>query len=168
MAAPQRVGPAVRDNIEYRERLAVPWYWWLVALLFVIPSMEAVVVLGPQMSRRPSLWVALVGVAASVGLVAAVFAPASRTTIRVDRRGLRIGALSLPAEAIGRIRVLDRPTTRLVTGPQARADAVLRLRPWIREAVQVEVLNRREPYWVISTRHPDQLAAALGRVASRS
>lgn len=48
-------------------------------------------------------------------------------------------------------------------GPRADARAYLAHRGWIRTAIQVEVRDDADPtpYWLISTRRADELAAAL-------
>ncbi len=49
-------------------------------------------------------------------------------------------------------------------GVDADARAFLVTRPYLKRSVLVPVLDPddRTPYWLISTRHPDRLAAALG------
>ena len=55
--------------------------------------------------------------------------------------------------------------------PGLRADAHLSLRPWIKTAVQIETdLSRPDgagvscPYWVVATRRPLKLVAALDQI----
>ena len=45
----------------------------------------------------------------------------------------------------------------------ADARAYLLLRPYLKRAVKVEITDRADPapYWLISTRHPEELAQAL-------
>ena len=58
---------------------------------------------------------------------------------------------------------LDAETTRLLAGRQADARAYLLLRPYLRRSVRVDVVDPADPtpYWLLATRHPDRLAAAL-------
>ncbi|MBX5447378.1 MAG: DUF3093 domain-containing protein [Acidothermus cellulolyticus] len=156
--------PPGDESLRYREHRRVPWWWWLVGALFVVPSVEIVVVFGPEFSHRPTVGAAVGGLAASFLLLVVIFGTASRSTIDVTAAGLRVGRSTLPAAHIGRVRVLDRNAMRLITGPQARADAVLRLLPWLHEAVQIETPGRPEPYWVVATKRPAALAAALTQV----
>ena len=58
----------------------------------------------------------------------------------------------------------------LLRGPRADPAAHLFLRPYVKRAVYVGVADPSDgvPYWLISTRHPDRLAAALGDAGARS
>ena len=58
---------------------------------------------------------------------------------------------------------MDAATAHRLLGPGLRADAELSLRPWIKTAVQIEVddMNDTTPYWVVATRRPSELVAAL-------
>ena len=58
---------------------------------------------------------------------------------------------------------LDADATRRLAGVEADARAYLLLRPYLKRAVRVEITDPADPapYWLVSTRHPDELAAAL-------
>lgn len=77
--------------------------------------------------------------------------------------GLRAGGAFLEAWHIGAVTPLDAEETTQVLGPRADARAYLAHRGWIRTAIQVEVRDDADPtpYWLISTRRADELAAAL-------
>lgn len=77
--------------------------------------------------------------------------------------GLRAGRAFLEAWHVGEVTQLDREAGRRVLGPDADARAYLAHRGWIGTAVRVEVQDPEDPtpYWVISTRRPTELAAAL-------
>ncbi|MFC0643732.1 DUF3093 domain-containing protein [Cellulomonas phragmiteti] len=100
-------------------------------------------------------------VALVVGLVGAVL-----TTPRVDvEHGvLRAGAARIPVDLLADPRVLDRAGLRAELGPALDARAYACLRSWIGTAVRVEVRDPQDPtpYWIVSTRRPDALVAALG------
>ena len=154
----------------FHERRQVPWWWWAIAIALLVPSVEAVVVLGPDMTGSAGWLSAVVVLVVTVAVIAAVFAALSRSAIEVGSAGLRAGRYVLPATTIGRVRVLDPAAARDVLGPSARADARLCLLPWIKTAVQVEVVgdDSAAPYWVVATRHPAELAAALTRLRAGS
>lgn len=139
-------------------------------MVIAVPTAEAVVVLGPEMTTRASWFVGIVTLVVTVGLIAAALLALSRSDVDVDGRGLRAGGRVLPAGSIGAARPLDPTSARLLLGREARADAHLSIRPWIHTAVQVEVVDRsdRTPYWIVGTRRPEQLAAALDRLRTRS
>ena len=58
---------------------------------------------------------------------------------------------------------LDADATRRAAGVDADARAFLLLRPYLKRSVRVEITDPADPapYWLVSTRHPDELAAAL-------
>ncbi|TGO04813.1 DUF3093 domain-containing protein [Serinibacter arcticus] len=77
--------------------------------------------------------------------------------------GLRAGRAFLEAWHVGEVTELDREASRRALGPGSDARAYLAHRGWIRTAVRVRVLDPQDPtpYWLISTRRPAELAAAL-------
>ena len=60
---------------------------------------------------------------------------------------------------------LDAAASHRVAGVDADARAYLLLRPYVKRSVQVPVQDPADPapYWLVSTRRPDRLAAALTR-----
>jgi hypothetical protein len=58
---------------------------------------------------------------------------------------------------------LDREATRLLAGRDADARAFLLLRPYLKRSVRIEVTDPEDPapYWLVSTRRPEELAGAL-------
>lgn len=106
-----------------------------------------------------------VAIAAGVVVGAAVTFGLARTPpeVLVTPEGLRAGKAFLEAEHLGRVESLDAAATRSALGPELRADAWLLHRPWVHTAVRVEVNDDADttPYWVVSTRNPEELAAAL-------
>ena len=64
---------------------------------------------------------------------------------------------------VGGVSALDAAGARAELGPRLDARAYLCLRGWIHTAVRVELVDPLDPtpYWIVSTRHPDALAAAL-------
>jgi hypothetical protein len=85
--------------------------------------------------------------------------------IRADRAGLEVGSAHLDAAHIGTVTPLDRAAFRASLGPDADARAWLRTRPYVDGGVRVDVNDPSDPvpYWLVSCRRPDALAAALGR-----
>jgi Protein of unknown function (DUF3093) len=144
----------------FRERLTVPAIWWVLAGLFSLSVLLAVgVYLG-------AFWG--VGVSVATILVAiAIFASAS-TVISVDANQIRIGRASIDHAYIAGCRALDAEQTRRRAGVEADARAHLVLRPYIKTAVEITLDDEDDPvpYWLLSTRHPQQLVAALHRASS--
>jgi hypothetical protein len=158
----ERTTPA-NVPVLFEERRRPPWWWWAVALAVALPSVEIVVVFAPDMTSHGSALLALATAAATVVLVCAGMLAISRSRVEVFLDGLEVDRATLPATAIGRVRELDPTTFRAVIGRDARADAQLCLRPWLRRGVQIEVVDPTDttPYWVVATRRPTQLAEAL-------
>lgn len=128
-------------------------FWFLVPIAALLAGASAV----PLGS-----WVAIGAGVVSAAVVAALLG--WRTpVVRVDESGLRAGAALLDPPSIGAVEALDRAATRSAMGPELRADAYLLHRAWVPTAVRVAVADDTDPtpYWLVSTRHPDTLAAAL-------
>lgn len=153
----------------FRERRRAPLWWWAVALVIAVPSVEVVIVFAPEMSSHGG-WLLALGVGiVTIALVAAFLLSISRSDVAVDANGLRVDRHTLPATAIGRVRVLGQATMRDVLGRDARADATLSIKPWLHTGVQIEVVDPADPtpYWVVATRRPAELADLLRTLASR-
>jgi Protein of unknown function (DUF3093) len=162
---------------EYRERLRVPLAWWLLA----VPS---VLILGGTMyAGLPWPWPIIIvgGLAAGCAALLITF---GRGSIEVGDGALRAGRAALPMTAIAEVVVLDERQSTRLRGPRADPAAHLYLRPYLKESVYVAVApapsaaepdgqGRQEipapgtmspaPYWLIGTRHPAELAAAIER-----
>jgi len=81
---------------------------------------------------------------------------------------LRVKSRRLALSQIGEVAALDAAQTRALRGPRADPAAYLLVRPYLAKAVYVEITGRpaAEPYWLIGTRHPAELAAAINRARS--
>lgn len=146
----------------YRERLTPPWWFWLAAAFWALTLALAY---GYAIGAP---------VGAGVGLAAFALAALglSRVTaaVVVDARGLVAGPAHLPWDAIGTVEALDATAAKQRRGPGGDPRAYLMLRGWVSTAVTVDVRDPRDPtpYWFVSTRSPDRLAAALRRGAERA
>lgn len=144
---------------EYRERLSVPLRWWVQTTMLLASLWLAFVVSMPA----PLAWSATVLV---VAVAFGALAWLGRTTVSVADGVLRAGPAHIDVALLGPPEPLDAEETRRVHGVDADARAFLHTRPYLRRAVRVPVLDPadRTPYWLISTRHPERLAAALDAV----
>jgi len=137
----------------------------VVALVFAVPSIEAVAVLGPEMTNNATWLAATIAFVVTAVVIAAVLLGLSRSGVVVDAAGLHAGGRTLAPDAVGWVRVLNAETARTVLGRDARADAYLSIKPWVHTAVQIEVTGTpgavRPPYWVVATRRPNELADVL-------
>ncbi|MPV38568.1 DUF3093 domain-containing protein [Georgenia subflava] len=84
-----------------------------------------------------------------------------------DPRSVRLhaGRAVIPVEALGPAEILDADGVRRVMGVDADLRAWVCQRSWVRSGVRVPVVDERDatPYWLVCTRRPAQLVAALGR-----
>jgi hypothetical protein len=162
----------------YHERLRVPFSWWLLGLATML-LLATEVVAGYAWPIAVAIYVVL------VGLVAAVLWSWSRPTVLVTEEELRVGPACLPLAAVGEVTALDEAQARSLRGPRGDPAAFLMMRPYLRQAVYVEVARpgaetraRRRlrgfrlrvettrpaaeaPYWLVCTRHPAGLVAAI-------
>lgn len=139
----------------YRERLTVPPAWWALGVLFAVSCAAAV---GFYLGLTWGIGVGL----AALAVAGAVLVSAA-TVIRLDSERLLVGRAMIELDYVGGCRALDEAETRARSGPQADARAYLVLRPYVRTAVEVTVADAADPvpYWLVSTRRPVALAAAV-------
>ena len=76
---------------------------------------------------------------------------------------LTAGRARISVDHVGSVQALDAEATRRLAGRDADARAYLLLRPYLRRAVRIGIDDPADPtpYWLVSTRRPDRLAAAL-------
>ena len=88
-----------------------------------------------------------------------VFSP----VIVVTDEGLRVGTAYLEREFWGQAQAFRGLEARHERGPGAHGLAWLSLRPWIDPVVKIEVSDPEDPtpYWLISSKNPEALLAAL-------
>jgi hypothetical protein len=144
----------------FRERLTVPIIWWVLAGLFSLSVLVAVgAYLGPAWALGTSI--------ATLLVAAAIFGSAA-ILISVDEQEIRVGRASIEHAYIATCRALDAEQTRRRTGVEADARAHLVLRPYIKTTVEITLGDPEDPVpcWLVSTRHPQRLAAALRDAAS--
>jgi len=109
------------------------------------------------------------GTAAVLGLgTTAWFLGYGSARLEVTDRVFRAGRAQIEVSWLSEPRRLDAEETWRAAGPGADARAWLVLRPYCRESVMVSVLDPADPvpYWLVSSRRPEELAATLGAVVS--
>ena len=144
----------------FRERLTVPIMWWLLAGLF---SLSVLIAVGAYLDTT---WAVGTSVA-TFSVAAAIFGSAS-IMISVDEKEIHVGRATIERAYIAACRALSAEDTRRRTGVEADARAHMVLRPYIKTAVEITLVDPVDPvpYWLVSTRHPRRLAAALQDAAS--
>ena len=146
----------------YTETLRVPLRWWAITTMFHASALLALLVAGL------GVW-AFVVMAVLVAITVAVLLSYGGVRIEVTDEQLEAGPARIPLRLLAEPRALDVDATRARIGPLADARAYLVLRPYVARSVVVDVVDPADPapYWLLSTRHPERLAAALAaRVAS--
>jgi hypothetical protein len=100
-----------------------------------------------------------------IGVFAAAMLNWSRPLVGITGSVLTAGRATLPLSAVGEVAALDRRQARVLRGPRADPAAFILIRPYLREAVYIEVTDPAlgTPYWLLATRYPDRLAAAINR-----
>lgn len=148
--------------MRYRERLHAPIGWWVIGLFFAVSFATAVgFALGP--------WVSLAGGVLAAAVVAGGLLWYGGKAIAVDDGGLRVGECRLEPECLGEVRELDAAQTRERLGRGADRRAFLVLRAYVPTSVEVTVDDPADPhpYWLVSSRRPGELAAALAQLRDR-
>jgi hypothetical protein len=143
-------------RVHYSERLTVPLRWWVQGTMLVATLWLAVVV-------AAGAAVAAVVTLLALGLMTAVFLSYGGAQITVSDSEFRAGRAHITTRLVGPALALDADATRRTAGVEADARAFLLLRPYLKRSVKVTITDPADPapYWLVSTRHPDRLVAAL-------
>ena len=143
----------------YSERLTVPLWWWLfgaglVALLGYQAQLAA------YLQSWSFAFYPVLGV-----LVAWLLFSMSRMRIRVDADGtLHAHKALLPADVVARGASVPPSARSAAMGRQLDPAAFLVYRSWIKPMVLLVLDDPDDPtpYWLVSTRHPEKVLAAMG------
>ena len=143
----------------YRERLYIPWWWAVIALLFWLSLAVAVLAYVPA---GPAIWFSALA-ALGIGLALVAY---SRTLVAVGKDTFTAGRYRLTGEYIADVVPLTGEAARRAAGPEADHRAFLFTRPFVSGLVRVDLADPADPhpYWLVSTRKPDELAAAVAAV----
>jgi hypothetical protein len=163
--APQQAG--------YFERLRTPWWWYLVAV-----AVSAL--LGLEFALLIYGWAAWVPFAILLVTSLLVVRRLSSGSVTVDGATLRAGEHSLALAEVEQVIDLNAAELRRLVGRHSDPLAHTYIRSWIGPGVQLVLRppadpqpadpqptdsqpaeRYRVPYWVVSTRHPDRLQAAI-------
>jgi hypothetical protein len=140
----------------YEERLGVPLRWWALATMFLASVLLAFLVALPAA-------VAFGAVGLMVASVAALFLGYGAARVAVSDGELVAGPARIPVAFLADPTPLDTDETQRVLGVDADARAFLVVRPYLKRAVKVSIVDPADPtpYWLVCTRHPRQLADAI-------
>lgn len=155
--------PATRQA-GYFERLRTPWWWYLGAV-----GVSAL--LGLEFAVAIRGWVAWAPFAILLPTSLLVVRRLSSGRIAIDGATLLAGDRSLTLAEVEQVIDLNATELRRLVGRHSDPLAFTYIRSWIGPGVQLVLrppVDPRpaerypEPYWVVSTRHPDRLLAAIG------
>jgi hypothetical protein len=150
----------VTQTVRYRERLWVPWWWWPIGL-----GLSAVLATEVNMGVRnlpdwlPYTVLAIVAVGVLLWL--------GRMEVKVTGEGaaaeLWAGQAHLPESVVRRSAVVPRSAKSAALGRQLDPAAFVLHRSWVGPMVLVVLDDPDDPtpYWLVSSRHPDRVLAAL-------
>ncbi len=140
----------------YRERWIVPLVWWPCAL--GLATLIAAELHGGVPGVR-----AVLPYAVLLPLTAALLATGSRACITIADGVLHVPGARIPIALLKDGVALDRESFRVQTGPMADPRAYVVSRPWLHTAVRLSVEDAEDPtpYWVVGTRRPADLLAAI-------
>ena len=147
---------AARSGTVYRERLVPPPWVWLAVL-----GVAAIV--AATLHGGAGGWRAVVPYVVVLPVAVGTLLHLSRGEVRVADGVLHVPGARIALDHLGGVTVLDREGTRRVRGPLADPRAYVATRGWLAQSVRVQVEDPEDdtPYWLVGTRSPQELAAAL-------
>lgn len=140
----------------YHERLW-PTPALLAVLLLLIPAVTLVVTPIDKVLALPVAIIVYLIIAGTLVLLSPV--------ITVREGVLTAGRARIPVEFLGDVEALGSDALRSAIGPGLDARTHLVIRGWIHRGVRIEVTDPQDPTpsWILTTRHPERLANALGK-----
>jgi DUF3093 family protein len=142
----------------FRERLYAAWWTWPWPVIAAV-LLAAEVHLGYPGVRAWLPYVVLVPLAISIPVWL------GRTKIEIVDDELWVGDAHLPLRFIDEVEVIAAADQRRALGPELDPAAFMVHRASIRTSVRIWLNDPDDPtpYWVVSTRRPNELVAALKR-----
>lgn len=165
-SAQTTLGPVTSSSsntvgVRYTERLWVPWWW-------ILPGAVVAVLVGLEVNRSVEHLAGWVPYPILFAIVIGVLLWFSRIRIAVTMGSegqveLRAGSAHLPVSVIARSAAIPSTAKSAALGRQLDPAAFVIHRAWVGPMILVVLEDPDDPtpYWLVSTRHPDQLLAAL-------
>ena len=143
----------------FRESLWPAWWVFLATALVIPASLLVFLPISPA-----------AGVASAIVLYGAIVVALLVTTpsIEVTEGMLRVGRARIERSYVGEVTAHRGAEAVAERGTRLDARAWLALRGWISGVVRIEIVDDSDPtpYWLVSTRRPDELVAALASPAA--
>ena len=145
-------GPAVR----YTERLAVPLWWWPIA--FGVAGLLAAEI--HRAAAGIPMWLPYLALS-PIPVWTLLWFGRHRITVTDE---LQVAGAHLPASFVRKAAVIPASAKSAALGRQLDPAAFVQHRPWIGSMVLLVLDDPDDPapYWLISTRKPERVLAALG------
>jgi len=152
---------ATSQSVRYRERLWVPWWWWL-------PGVGLAALIALEVNQGVQALPNWVPFAVLLPVAAVALLWLGRTEVRVvagaAENELWAGAAHLPVSVISRSAEVPKSAKSAALGLQLDPAAYVVHRAWVGPMVLLVLDDPDDPtpYWLVSCRHPDRLLSALG------
>lgn len=148
-------------KVLFRERLYVPAWWWILLVASIA------VFIGQSIIMSTAWWVWVI-VAAVVPLVLWLFVRMGRHSLSITEdadghKTLHAAGANLPFDVIDRCAVVPASAKSAAMGRQLDPEAYVVHRSFIATMVIVVLDDPADPtpYWLVSSRHPEQLTDLL-------
>jgi hypothetical protein len=147
----------------YRESLRTPIWWYAVALIVAALLAGEFHISGLQLTDWLSFGILL---PLSLVLVWAF----GRGRLEIARGELWVRGAHIPLKEITGAVALNAETLRRVVGREGDPAAYIAIRPWIGSGVQLWLDDPEDPtpYWIVSSRHPQQVVDVVRHYAAAS
>jgi hypothetical protein len=146
--------PQFSENPVYREKLW-PTPWVFIATALVIPA--SILVLVPI-----SLLAGIITAAVLYGGCVALLV-ASSPVVQVKDGILSAGRARITVDMLGEAEPFTGTDATAQRGPKLDARAWMLIRGWVSPIVRIPIVDANDPapYWLVSSRQPTKLAAAI-------
>jgi hypothetical protein len=143
-------------TLEYRETLRTPLWWYPVALFVAALIAGEFHVSGLHLT----IWLPF-GILLPLSLVIVWWL--GHAKVEISGGEVRVAGAHLPLRYVSGVVALTERQLRLVVGREGDPASFASIRPWIGPGIQLWLDDEDDPtpYWVLSTRHPQQLVDLL-------
>lgn len=159
---PSPAGPATSGRSRFDERLSVPFWWYLFGV-------GIAVLLGAEIHMGYPGVRSWIGYVVLIPLSLLVVWRLGAARVQVTGTELTAGDEHLPRADVGRVQIVPKDRKQQALGPELDPTACVVHRSWVGPVVRIEVTDPASPapYWIVSSRRPEELVAALDRGPGR-